>query len=120
VIRLNDDALLPKFYMWYLMQPGLRHYARQTMSGSAGQLRMPLAFLRDVAVPVPSMREQRRVVAKIESIFSKIDAEKAKIAQLQARARTLDETVAQIKESVLHLAFSGRLLPGKFEEPKHA
>jgi len=120
VIRLNGDALLPKFYMWYLMQPGLRHYARQTMSGSAGQLRMPLAFLRDVAVPVPSMREQRRVVAKIESIFSKIDAEKAKIAQLQARARTLDETVAQIKESVLHLAFSGRLLPGKFEEPKHA
>jgi len=74
VIRLNSDDLLPKFYLWYLMQPGLRHRARQTMSGSAGQLRTPLAFLRGVVVPVPTMREQRRVVTKIESIFAKIDS----------------------------------------------
>ena len=111
VIRLKNNEMLPKFYLWYLMQPKLRHYARLTMSGSAGQLRMPLAFLKEVIVPVPPPQEQLRTVAKIESIFSKIDAEKAKITELQSRTSTLNENVAQIKESILNLAFSGKLLP---------
>jgi len=81
------------------------------MSGSAGQLRMPLAFLKEVIVPVPSQQEQLRTVAKIESIFSKIDAEKAKIAELQSRTSSLNENVEQIKKSILDLAFSGKLLP---------
>jgi len=73
VIRLKNDHLLSKFYLWYLMQPKLRQRARQTMSGSAGQLRMPLAFLSSVLVPVPPLKEQRATAARIESIFSKID-----------------------------------------------
>jgi len=115
----NSEHVLPKFLLYALSTQKFVSYAISRSSGT----KMPRVRWKEIEtfqIPVPTLQEQRRAVKQIESIFSKIDAEKAKIAQLQARARTLDETVAQIKESVLHLAFSGRLLPGKFEEPKHA
>ena len=74
VVRLKNNQLLPKFYLWYLMQSSVRSAARLTMSGTAGQLRMPASFLHNLMVPVPLLEEQRRIVKKIESIFAEIDS----------------------------------------------
>jgi len=116
---VNTKRVLPKFLLYALSTQQFMSYAVSRSSGT----KMPRVRWKEIKIfqiPVPTIQKQQHTVAKIESIFSKIDAEKAKIKELQARAKTLDETVAQIKKSVLHLAFSGRLLPGKPEEHKQA
>ena len=110
VVRLKNNNMLPKFCLWYLMQPKLRRNARLTMSGSVGQLRMPLEFLQNVMVPVPPLAEQRIIVGKIESIFAKIDAEKQKFAKLHAQKQTYFEQLSKLRQSVLQQAFTGKLV----------
>jgi type I restriction enzyme S subunit len=42
------------------------------MSGSAGQLRVPVNYLRSAPVPLPPLPEQRRIVARIDELFAEI------------------------------------------------
>jgi len=59
-------------------------------------------FLRKATVPLPPLNEQRRIVAKIEALFSELDAG---VAALQ-RSRAL---LARYRQSLLQAAFSGEL-----------
>jgi len=43
------------------------------MTGTAGQLRVSAAYLRDESMPVPPLWEQRRIVGIIEEQFSRLD-----------------------------------------------
>jgi len=106
--------IIDKMYLYYALNHKIPEYVQNTHGTGMTHITKPK--FENSQIRLPSLTEQRRVATRIESIFSKIDAEKAKIAELQARAKTLDENVAQIKESILHLAFSGRLLPGKSGE----
>jgi type I restriction enzyme S subunit len=44
------------------------------MTGSAGQLRVPMRWLEEQQLPEAPLNEQRRIVAKIEELFSDLDA----------------------------------------------
>ena len=70
VIRLNALKYDPIFYLYYLLRPSFRACARRTMSGSAGQLRVPSSFIKNTKVPIPPISEQRRIA----SILSGVDA----------------------------------------------
>ena len=70
VIRFNALKYDPVFYLYYFLQPSFRACARRTMSGSAGQLRVPSSFIKNVKVPIPPIPEQRRIA----SILSGVDA----------------------------------------------
>jgi type I restriction enzyme S subunit len=65
-----------------------RHFA-----GTAGQQRVPASFLREVVVPVPSVEDQRSVVARLDLISQK-GRELAKChAGQDARFRALEASV---------------------------
>jgi type I restriction enzyme S subunit len=60
-------------YLWYwLVGRTFRGRAQRNMSGSAGQLRVPVTYLRESEVPVPPLAEQRRIVARIDALFEEI------------------------------------------------
>lgn len=61
------DARYLFFLVW---NPAFRQMAERHMTGSAGQKRVPTHFLMRVPVPLPSLREQRRIAA----ILDKADA----------------------------------------------
>src|SRR5258707_1214408 len=63
-----------KYFFYFLIQEGVRRDARKNMTGSAGQLRVPAKYMSDLTVPLPPLPEQHRIVAKIEEMFSKLDA----------------------------------------------
>ncbi len=101
VVRLEGE-LPRKFLFYYLIREGLRQDARKHMTGSAGQLRVPSSYLENLALPFPPLPEQHRIVAKIEELFTKLDA----------GVKALNELKMQLKryrQSVLQSAFEGKL-----------
>ncbi len=104
VIRLAK-AIDPKYCFYYLIQKKVRKYLRSKMTGTAGQLRVPSKELEDLAIEIYSLSEQKRIVAKIESLFSRLDS--AKDSLLRVR-----QEIKRYRQSVLKSAFEGRLTPG--------
>ena len=73
------------------------------MKGTAGQLRVPVAYLENILTPLPPIKEQKRIVSKIESIFAQIDGTRTR---LEVASRMLNK----LRSSVLRQAFEGKLV----------
>ena len=58
--------------------------------------------LRNMPFPLPPIPEQQRIVARIESLFAKLDA-------AERRIKDALEKSERLRASVLHLAFTGEL-----------
>ncbi|OGP56903.1 MAG: hypothetical protein A2162_07490 [Deltaproteobacteria bacterium RBG_13_52_11b] len=85
-------ALYPKFFYYYLRSLNLvsqgysRHYR----------------FLKVIDVPIPSLKEQHGIVAKLEQLLAKVDA-------CQERLDKIPALLKRFRQSVLAVACSGRL-----------
>lgn len=101
VIRLIPP-LPSKLFFFYLIQQFLREDARKNMKGTAGQLRVPSDFMAGIPIPLPPLPEQHRIVAKIEELFSDLDAGVAALKQAQALLK-------RYRQTVLKAAFTGKL-----------
>ena len=97
-----SKGVLAEFLFHFFNQEGFRRYARNNMTGSVGQKRVPTQFFRDLNIPLPPMEEQERIVAKIEELFSELDAGVEGLKKAQAQLKTY-------RQSVLKHAFEGRL-----------
>ena len=91
-----------RYIFYYLLQDVFRNEAEHNMKGTAGQRRVPADFLEHASIPIPPSREQQRIVAKIDELFSELDAG---VASLQ-RARAL---LKKYRQAVLKAAVTGEL-----------
>ena len=101
-IRIKSDVALTKKYLYYYLLR--KQFVRDCIKASKGvaQLNLSTKWLEEYSVPVPSLPEQERIVARIEELFS----------QLDAGVETLKKTKAQLavyRQAVLKEAFEGRL-----------
>jgi type I restriction enzyme S subunit len=60
VVRAHEDVM-PEWIYYFLRQENVRREAIRHMTGSAGQQRVPIAFLRDLLIPLPPLAEQQRI-----------------------------------------------------------
>lgn len=60
VARAHEDVI-PEWIYYFLRQEKVRREAMRHMTGSAGQQRVPAAFLREVQIPLPPLAEQQRI-----------------------------------------------------------
>ena len=95
-------AIADKWLAYYISQPDFRRVARQNMTGTAGQLRVPATWLSSAGLPLPPRAEQTRIVEKLEELLSGLDAG---VAELKAAQRKL----AQYRQSLLKAAMEGAL-----------
>ena len=58
--------VLPEWLFYYWRLPATRHRAEESMTGSAGQKRVPKTFLESTRVPLPSLPEQERIVGLLQ------------------------------------------------------
>jgi type I restriction enzyme, S subunit len=65
VLRPTSN-LLPEWVFAFVRQPSFRSAAKAHFTGSAGQKRVPVDFLRKVLIPVPPVAEQRRLVKLLD------------------------------------------------------
>ena len=89
------------------------HFVTYTTANMKGVQHPRISFkkISEFLFPLPPLNEQKRIVAKIESIFSQIDAAKEKLERLALQISSASGSLAQLKSSVLKQAFEGRLVP---------
>lgn len=100
---IRPYELLPrKFLFFFLIQEGLRRDAQRNMTGSAGQLRVPVNYMNQIPFPLPPLPEQHRIVTKIEELFTKLDAGTEALKKIKAQLK-------RYRQAVLKYAFEGKL-----------
>ncbi len=92
----------PKFIYYFVSSKSFRFNAEHNMTGAVGQRRVPTPYLETCSVPIPPTNEQRRIVAKIEELFSELDKG---IESL----KTARELLKIYRPAILKHAFEGKL-----------
>ncbi|WP_158295358.1 restriction endonuclease subunit S [Stutzerimonas nosocomialis] len=89
VVRPKSSNLDDRYLYHFLRQPAVREEGERRMTGSAGQKRVPKAFLEELDIPLPPLPEQRRIAA----ILDKADALRAKRRESIAKLDQLLQSV---------------------------
>lgn len=98
----SSVAMRPEWLAYYLSQAEFRRLARQNMTGSAGQMRVPTTWLANASLPVAPEAEQTRVIAKLDELLTDMDAGVAELKAAQAK-------LTQYRQSLLKAAVEGEL-----------
>ena len=104
LVILRSMGVYSPFYLylfkstWYISQ-GTKYF-----KGVVGQQRVNKAIFTELEVPLPSYREQQRIVAEIEEWFAFIDI-------IESGKTDLQTTIKQTKSKILDLAIHGKLVP---------
>ncbi len=92
---------LNPFYMnYYLLS--LKNYLEQQGSGSTNQKELKPDTIGNLLFSLPPLPEQQRIVARIESLFAKLDAAREKLQQVLSAQEAR-------RSAILHEAFTGWL-----------
>jgi hypothetical protein len=75
-----------------------------TFAPATAQKNINIAILNEVAVPLPPLPEQQEIVRRVESFFTLAD-------QLEARYLKAKTHVDKLTQSILLMAFQGKLVP---------
>jgi len=97
LIKPVKSFLLPKYLEYYMNTPYISHLSEEKANGT-GRMTLPLEESRRFPIPVPPFNEQKRIVAKIEELFSELDKG---IENL----KTAREQLKVYRQSVLKYAF---------------
>ncbi len=101
VIRPGDEVI-PEWIHLYIRQPTILNEAATHFTGSVGQQRVPSYFLEDLAIPLPSLSEQKRIAHTLKNRM-------ADIARACTAIRENLETINQLPSAILRKAFNGEL-----------
>ena len=107
VCRTSISSIEPRWVFYCLWSEAGQSQIRDCLRGSAqgGIIR---SFVDDVSIPLPPLPEQRRIVAAIETHFTRLDAAVAALERAQANLR-------RYRASVLKAACEGQLVPTEAE-----
>lgn len=110
-LRPSDKVLAKYLYLITMTQP-FRKLGEKVMSGSAGQKRVPLEFIKNFALGIPSVKEQKQIIKNLEeklhNIDNLIEKEKAKI-----------DTVHELKNRLISDIVTGKLDVRNVEIPEY-
>ncbi|MBI5021734.1 MAG: restriction endonuclease subunit S [Ignavibacteriales bacterium] len=102
LLKTNHQILTPKYLRNYLVSPlGFKIITGQ-VTGSA-ITRIVLHKIKSSPISIPPLAEQKRIVAKVEELFTLADTIEASVKKAQANAE-------RIKQSLLTKAFRGELV----------
>jgi type I restriction enzyme S subunit len=100
---LRPTGEITSEWIWFFVrQESFRNSAKAAFRGGVGQQRVPAEFLQEVAIPLPPLAEQRRIVAHLEAVQEKLRA-------LQAAQAETEEQLKHLEQSILDKAFRGQL-----------
>ncbi|MCL4708469.1 restriction endonuclease subunit S [bacterium] len=105
-----DENLINKKYLRFAINQNLNEYINNA-HGGAGLAHITKGKFDSSEIPLPPLAEQHRIVAKIEELFSDLDAGIASLKQAQAQLKTY-------RQAVLKYAFEGKLTAAWREQNK--
>ena len=102
LVILRQSHMNQKYTFWFISQEQFIRGGIATYSGTVGQQRISMDYVRTYPIPVPPLPEQQRIVDRIESLFAKLDEAKQK-------AQDALDSFETRKAAILHKAFAGEL-----------
>ncbi|MDY6299962.1 MAG: restriction endonuclease subunit S [Selenomonadaceae bacterium] len=111
LIVLRNPQIDNNYTFLFISSEEFIRHARNTYKGVVGQQRINLDFVKNYPMPLPPLSEQHRLVARIESLFAKLDAAREKVQSVLNSHETR-------KAALLHDAFTGKLTAKWREEHK--
>ena len=102
LVILRQSHMNQKYTFWFISQEQFIRGGIATYSGTVGQQRISMDYVRTYPIPVPPLLEQQRIVDRIESLFAKLDEAKQK-------AQDALDSFETRKAAILHKAFTGEL-----------
>jgi len=100
IIRINDN-LQKTFIGFYFFTITYRNYIREIVKG-VNINNIKDSYLNEMLLPLPPLAEQQRIVAKIEELFTKLDAGVEALKKAK-------EQIKHYRLAVLKYAFEGKL-----------
>ena len=104
LMRIRISPLLLTRYYIIIFDHIIKGEANAASNGSAMKNIPPFDVLKHMLVPLPPAPEQKRIVAKIEELFSLADL-------LGAAADGLENAAKRLDKKILGLAIRGKLVP---------
>ncbi|MBK1883540.1 restriction endonuclease subunit S [Luteolibacter pohnpeiensis] len=99
-VRLREGV--PEWVAYYLNSPFGRAWIKTVVSQQVGQANVNGSKLKELEIPFPPVEEQRRIVARIEELFSRLDVGVAALRHAKAQLQ-------RYRQSVLAAAVTGQL-----------
>ena len=102
LIILRNVNVNQKYTFWTVLDERFIRGGVQTYSGTVGQQRINMDYVRSYPIPLPPLSEQQRIVECIEELFAKLDEAKERLQEVV-------DSFAVRKAAILHKAFTGEL-----------
>ena len=110
LLKPDRDLVTPKYLEYWMNSPLVARLSTQHATGT-GRLTLPLEATRRFPIPLPPLAEQKRIVAKIEELFSELDAGEESLRQARRQ-------LGVYRQSLLKQAFEGKLTaPWRAQNP---
>ncbi|MEO5714206.1 MAG: restriction endonuclease subunit S [Luteolibacter sp.] len=101
LIRVRLREGIPEWVSYYLNSSFGRAWIKTVASQQCGQANVNGSKLKELEIPFPPVEEQRRIVARIEELFSRLDAGVAALRHAKAQLQ-------RYRQSVLAAAVTGQ------------
>jgi type I restriction enzyme S subunit len=102
LIRRKEELLDADFLNYFLNSEIARAYGKTVMAWSVNQANISGSKLKGYPIPVPPLPEQRAIVGNLREV-------QAQVRVLQSIYRRKLAALDELKQSLLHQAFSGQL-----------
>ena len=102
ILRIYKEKVIPAYVFYFIMSPHIQKKIDDMQSGSTNQVELNRTAIYETQIPIAPLNEQRRIVSKIEELFSDLDQGEAALK----KAQTL---IATYRQSVLKAAVTGEL-----------
>lgn len=95
VLRPSED-LMAEFLYYYLLRPAFLEEGARSMTGAVGHKRVSKDFIDRYPIPLPAIKEQRRIVAILDEAFEAIAVAKANAEKNLQSARELADALGEV------------------------
>ncbi len=100
--KVTNLNFIDKKYLVYMLNSSLCQEQITKSTISSNQPKLALFRIKQIALPLPPLAEQQRIVAKIEELFSQLDAGIEALKKVRAELK-------RYRQAVLKYAFEGKL-----------
>ena len=113
IVRVIADTVNREYLLWFFKSDYFIKNGIKSFTGTAGQQRIHKEYLANCVIPLPSLAEQKRIVAKIEELLPLIDRYEKAWGRLEEFNRRFP---ADMQKSLLQMAIQGKLVEQRAEE----
>jgi len=99
--RLNRNIVLPKYIYYYLNSHKYWYFINRKKRGGA-QPNINAKELKKLEIPIPPLREQKKMIDKLDELKTSID-------MIENEIKSRDNLLEKLPQSILKKAFAGEL-----------